>query len=212
MKPRAIITIIAAVVAIAIAVIWYVRRGAPPSTAPDRAPATAAGSGSSVEAPRAGSGSGSGGAAPKRAERLPDRATHDRLLDQIRTARAKASAGGGGTAGSAPPPTLPESPISKDYIRASVREIVPLLTECYETALEKNPALAGNLVVDFTIEGEDDLGGVIGSSTILEDGSDIADAGMRECVQETMYAVKIDAPPDGGVVHVHYPFAFRSAP
>jgi hypothetical protein len=37
------------------------------------------------------------------------------------------------------------------------------------------------------------------------------DPTVRECIQETMYTLEIEPPPNGGVIDVHYPFAFRSA-
>jgi len=62
--------------------------------------------------------------------------------------------------------------------------------------------------VNFTIEGEPGVGGVVGDSEIDPDKSTLADPQMRECVQETMYGLEIDPPRDGGTVRVTYPFMF----
>lgn len=85
-----------------------------------------------------------------------------------------------------------------------------MLTECYEHGVDRDPQLAGTVAVDFTIEGEPGVGGVIGQSAIDPDPAQttLADPDVRECIQETMYALEIDPPKTGGTVHVHYPFAF----
>jgi len=65
------------------------------------------------------------------------------------------------------------------------------------------------VVADFTIEGEPEVGGVVGESAIQKTG--IHDPAVLECIQETMYALEIDPPAGGGVVHVTYPFKFAAS-
>ncbi|MFH1807741.1 MAG: AgmX/PglI C-terminal domain-containing protein [Pseudomonadota bacterium] len=115
--------------------------------------------------------------------------------------------GGGVTASEAAPGSL-----SKEYIQAQVREIVPLVKECYEQALETQPGLSTTLKVRFTIEGDPELGGVISSSDILDIDGGVAPGSLGECVRETMYALRLKAPEGGGKVTVHYPFRFQSRP
>lgn len=86
---------------------------------------------------------------------------------------------------------MPESTIDKAYIRRSVRELLPLLQDCYDQGLQRDPKLAGTVVVDFTIEGEPGVGGVIGHSAIDDAASSLSDVATRECIQETMYALEI---------------------
>ena len=100
--------------------------------------------------------------------------------------------------------------MDKEYIRSSVHALLPLLTDCYTQGLERNPKLKGHIVIDFTIEGEPDVGGVIGESTIDDNASDLDDSEVRQCIQETMYGLEIDPPTGGGTVQVRYPFEFRS--
>jgi hypothetical protein len=100
--------------------------------------------------------------------------------------------------------------LSKDYIRDQVRALIPLLTECYTNALEKDPKLAGKLVVSFAIGGEPEIGGIVEESEVDPAESTITDAGMIECVRETMFAAELAAPSEGGRVVVHYPFAFSN--
>ena len=155
---------------------------------------------------------------PSHARRLQS-AERTALLAQIRGAKQQRTGASPNAAAwqattGGPPPALPEATpeasIDKDYIRRSVRELLPMLQECYAHGLERDPKLAGTVVVDFTIEGEPGVGAVIGHSAIDEAASSLSDAATRECIQETMYALEIDPPADGGVVSVRYPFAFSS--
>ena len=136
-----------------------------------------------------------------------DARTH--LLQAIRSARQRRAAAAASPA--TPAPALPDESVGdldREYIRDAVQGLLPMITECYEAALDDTPALSGALVVDFTIEGEPDVGGLVTESSINEEHSEIRDDSMRECVQETMFALEIDPPSNGGTVHVTYPFTF----
>ncbi|MGE3547868.1 MAG: hypothetical protein AB7L28_28340, partial [Kofleriaceae bacterium] len=111
--------------------------------------------------------------------------------------------------------------LDRNYIRSAVRDIVPLLAECYSAALVRKPSLAGTVMVSFEIAGEPDIGGVItdsfvqpaGQRTVDDDGKQLPattldDAEVHECIRETMYAIEIDPPTHGGSVRVNYPLAF----
>lgn len=96
------------------------------------------------------------------------------------------------------------------YIRSQMQALLPLIKECYENALRDQPRFDGRLVVNFTIVAEPDIGGLVTDSTIDSAASTIADAPMRECVQETLYGAQFPAPRNGGEVHVTYPFVFAT--
>lgn len=115
-------------------------------------------------------------------------------------------------------PAAPAAPLApapapgaqtRSYIRAAVRDILPLLTECYTEGLARWPGLGGDVLVDFTIEGEPDIGAVISDSKIDPFRSSIQDPEVLECIQETMYALQIDPPAEGSSVRVVYRFTFR---
>ena len=155
--------------------------------------------------------------APLHVRRLRDPAERTALVEQIRLARMQravaprpAPGAPPAAASSGPAPALPEPVVDKAYIRRAVRELLPLLRDCYDQGLERDPKLAGTVTVEFTIEGEPGVGGVIGRSAVDPAATTLADAGARECMQETLYALEIDPPADGGVVTVRYPFAFSS--
>ncbi|MEO9183215.1 MAG: sigma-70 family RNA polymerase sigma factor [Kofleriaceae bacterium] len=96
-----------------------------------------------------------------------------------------------------------------DYIRSAMSGLLPMIVECYKQARETHPMLAGTLVVNFTIEGEPGVGGLVMESAIDPEHSQIQDPGLDQCVQETMFALEIDAPTHGGIVKVTFPFTFR---
>jgi len=88
----------------------------------------------------------------------------------------------------------------EEYVLAAFEEIMPLLKECYAEGQERIPNLpGGKIVLDFQIEGEPGIGGLIGESTVASE-STITDPAVRECMQETVYALEID-PPDRGVTY-----------
>jgi RNA polymerase sigma factor (sigma-70 family) len=151
--------------------------------------------------------------------RRVDPVARAQLLAQIREAEQRADASAGTPGAQAPesapshtatsPPSLPAAPeLAKDYIHDAIRDLTPVLRECYEHALENNPTLAGNLTVAFTIEGEPGVGGVVADSSIVDAESDISDASMRECVAQTTYALEIDPPAGGGTIGVQYTMQF----
>lgn len=143
----------------------------------------------------------------------------EQLLRAIRGAhqrRAATATPATAAPSSAPPPSLASTTIDGDsgdldkaYIREAMSGLLPMIVDCYKAALEKQPALTGRLVVNFTIEGEPGIGGLVTESAIDPAQSEIQDPGMGQCVQETMFALEIDPPSNGGTVKVTYPFLFE---
>lgn len=105
--------------------------------------------------------------------------------------------------------------LDPQYIRDAIRDLQPLLRECYELALEDarssgRETLEGRLVTRFVIGGEPDVGGVIEESSVMDE-SDLRHPLLEECFTETLFTVELPAPEEGGRVTVHYPFVFRAA-
>ena len=166
------------------------------------------------------------GRPPSHVARLADKAARDQLVAAIHDAKTHRAAIAAASAPALPPssppsssssssssgtpaPALPGGEMDKDFIRAAVHDLIPMLTECYERGLLRDPKLTGDVIVDFTIEGEPDVGGVITESAVDGENSSLADPDVRECIEQTMYSIKIDPPAHGGTVKVRYPFAFR---
>ena len=143
-------------------------------------------------------------------ERALARALHAAVEEAARTRSLLATSPP--TAAAAPPGVPPagdeaHGSLDPQYIRDAVRELKPLLAECYERALEEQVGLAGTLMVEFTIEGEPEVGGVVEDTTIAET-STLRHPSLDECVRETMYTLRLPAPEGSGTVHVRYPFRF----
>lgn len=113
---------------------------------------------------------------------------------------------------SAGAPPLPVGNLDKDYIRDQIREMHPQIRGCFERALERRPDLEGTAVVEFSIVGEEEVGGLVELSEYDHEASTIEDEQFSECIQETMYGLEFEAPEGGGRVSVRYPFEFRLAP
>ena len=174
----------------------------------DESSPTVAATPTTVKAPTSPATAGPTAAIPRGTRRL-DATQYASLLEAIRTIhRARSS-----TATTTPAPALPEAvTIDKQYVRSAVREIVPLIQECYEEGMLRDPTIEGTVAVDFTIEGEPGVGAVVGESVVDNERSTITDPEVRECIQETMHALSLDPPSTGGTVQVRYPFTFRRIP
>ena len=107
-------------------------------------------------------------------------------------------------------PELAAATLDKEYIQAQMKEIVPLFRECYEMALDRDPSTGGKIVVEMTLTGEEEIGGILESSEVLEDQSDVTAPEFVECVRESMYAIELDAPEGGGTVTIRYPLKFAN--
>jgi RNA polymerase sigma factor (sigma-70 family) len=144
------------------------------------------------------------------ARRFADAAERELLLQSVRLAQQRRHGPAPRTASSAgsTPDDVGPRDLDKDYISSSVRELVPFIQECYETMLETQPTVQGTVVVNFTIEGEPESGGLV-TECAIDDKSDLKDPMFQECMRETMFALEIDPPRNGGVVKVVYPFTFR---
>ncbi len=143
---------------------------------------------------------------PARAPARLDKQQRTVMLENIKKAQHKTVAARNPALPQGVTAAVPE--LNKEYIRAQLQTLLPMIKECYETAL-RTSHFDGQLVVEFTIAAAKDVGGLVTDSWIDAAHSTITDVAMRECVQETMYAAQFPAPSDGGEMHVSYPFVFR---
>jgi hypothetical protein len=130
-----------------------------------------------------------------------DRARWNSIVTRLREARERE--------GAAPESATdePRGTLDREYIREAVRAVTPLLAECYELARAEDPTLEGRLIVEFTIGGDPEVGGVVEQSAVAEDSA-LRHPIMDECVRETMYTIELPPPEEGGRVDVRYPFVF----
>ena len=142
-----------------------------------------------------------------------------RAIEQARRARvAQAAPPEGAPGASAATPTddtaQPPGRLGREYITAAVREMRPLLAECYELARDAahragDDAPEGRLVMRFVVGGEPGVGGVIEESEVLGT-STLRDPVLDECFAETLRTLELPPPEEGGQVEVRYPFELSS--
>lgn len=148
-----------------------------------------------------------------------DRARRAEVAQAIAAARARpAGAAPLGSAGAAvvgtAPPVDDATPgeLTKDEIRAGVREVIPLITECYELELAKDPtAREATVKARFTIDSAADVGTVVTVGDLAIDGRLGASTEFRDCMTATLEAVVLPPLGDGGTIEVNYPFVFRAS-
>ena len=153
-----------------------------------------------------------------RTRRLKDKAARKALFEAIlkaqgrrlgaRTGSAERGPGDRGQAGGEPP----IGELDKEYIRDAVSEVIPKIRKCYEVALREAPALAGRLVVSFSILGEPDLAGMIDDIEVEDDSDEVmrSSAPLTKCVIDALSTLEFPAPENGGLVEVRYPFSFAA--
>jgi len=141
--------------------------------------------------------------APSVSRKRLDEAARARLEAALATARTERT-GRGGTA-----PALPEAAPTKldlanktghelsDWERRQLDALNELLGECYDLARAGNPALAGKVALLFTVTAEPEIGGLVSDIRFDEGGTTIADAGLRECMTESLHALELEPPPEG---------------
>ena len=158
-------------------------------------------------------------AEPERARRLRDGATRREVMQRqivdamaareaAVTARPPAEPGAhaprprgearGEPADDVPADTILDRTGNHGYLsRVLSRDLMPLVDECHALVREEHPELAGMLVLDLEILGDEDIGGVVNT---LEpgQGNEIAEPALLECVRESLLATTLPPPEQGG--------------
>jgi hypothetical protein len=102
--------------------------------------------------------------------------------------------------------------LDKQYIADAIADIRPLIQECFDLGRAQDPKLQkARVVVQFSIVGDEKLGGVVDESKIDEGNSEDTNSLLLQCVRETMYSLELPAPQGQGRIEVTYPFRFDAA-
>lgn len=119
----------------------------------------------------------------------------------------------------APPPPEPAEPVepgvrpsggptrgklSKAAVSEGVSHGMPAIEACYQRAQPANPGLRGNIVVNFVVSPE----GSVPHAAALEEGTDLPDEGVIDCVLDVFRKLRFEAPVGGRAV-VTYPLKFE---
>ena len=101
----------------------------------------------------------------------------------------------------------PAGTLSRESVKAGIKSVTPVFRACYQSALEDFPGAGGKVILDFDITAEDGRGKV-SMSEVDDKKTTLFDNKLHDCMQETLAEVTFDSP-DGGTVHVKYPFVFQ---
>lgn len=102
-----------------------------------------------------------------------------------------------------PPPD--PTKLGKAQMRYAIRDLTPLLLDCYSEAFDRLPSKEGTMTVRLVLVGEP------GSSTLVDEvelGGDahlVGDAAFVECMRETLYTVEMPEMPGPETWNVNYP-------
>lgn len=123
------------------------------------------------------------------------------------TTGGAAEAGAGAHGGGRPAAPDDETPTPGDLtdrtgnhgylLKVMNEDLMPLADECYTLARETQPELAGMLVLNVDIIGDEDIGGVVEAVTPGQD-NELGDPGLIECVRESLLSTTLPPPPEGG--------------
>ncbi len=136
-----------------------------------------------------------------------DKPTRAALLERMRSARVR------GSSSPTPPPALPALPplpgkLAATDVRKAVRELVPLLAECYDAALPRLTKQDGGITISLLFTGEPEVGTLIQSAEITGDDNLTQDAELVECFQQTLLSIELPPMTERGEVTVTYPIKF----
>ncbi|MBK7076881.1 MAG: hypothetical protein IPH44_31780 [Myxococcales bacterium] len=142
-----------------------------------------------------------------------DGARRQQVAAAIARARATPRVGGAPVAPIAPaaPAVADPSPgvLDKDEIRAGVKDVVPMLSECFEAELERDPSIGRvDATAHLTIDSAADIGTVVAMRDLDVDGPLGQSQDFHDCMTATLEAMVLPPMGDGGHVEVTYPFVF----
>lgn len=201
--------LIGLLVAIAVGVVWYLRRGS--SSAAAGAPASAAAAERAAAPPPAATGvrhpieaaasQDAAAAGPRSDARAKRDALREQILRQLARRAAAPGASPAPAAGSAGDPAAGGLRNRLDERHQPVvdqlnRDFMPLANECIEQAQQRAP-LAGMIALAMETVADEQLGAVVDVAEPAP-SSQIADPLLFECLRESAFSLTLPPPPTGG--------------
>lgn len=91
--------------------------------------------------------------------------------------------------------------LDRSLIDEVIKRKMNQIKYCYQRELQKDPSLAGKLVIKFTIAGN-------GSVSKAAPSTSMGNPAVDKCVVDRFYSMQFPEPKGGGIVIVSYPFLF----
>jgi RNA polymerase sigma-70 factor (ECF subfamily) len=181
------------------------------------APAAPAGSSAAISTTTAG-GDATAHAPAKVVKLAPDE--RRRVAERIATARASRHDGASHSAhaaSSGPAPALPRegdpgAPIEKATIRDAMREVIPMLADCYGNALPSLNNRGIEIVAQLSLDGDPDVGTIVDAKQLSERDGPPLPAKLDDCMRSTLQTLELPPLAEGDHVEIHYPLVFNPSP
>lgn len=98
-----------------------------------------------------------------------------------------------------------------EEVRGAVKELLPLMAECFDMAIPDDAHLEGELIAKLALQSEPDVGTIIADADLGEgDPQLVGNAELTECLHETLMSLELPPLPGGGEATIDYPFAFST--
>jgi len=110
-----------------------------------------------------------------------------------------------------PPPVIAASDLDKDTIRRAMREVVPFILQCFETAMPTLPTDELSIRAHLTITGDRDVGAIIDAKQLFDADQKPLPPKFDDCLRSTLQTLELPPLGDGSSVEIEYPFTFRKA-
>jgi TonB family protein len=94
--------------------------------------------------------------------------------------------------------------IDKKDVDFAVKMRMDKIRGCYQRELQRQPSLAGDMMVSFVVQRD----GTVGSATIKR--SSINNSSVETCVREQFLLMKFAKPPGNQTIDVNYPIVFAA--
>jgi hypothetical protein len=97
-----------------------------------------------------------------------------------------------------------------DEVRVLNRDFIPLVSQCFDQAKERRPALRGMLALDVKMASAEGIGGVIESVEPAEI-NELNDDELIECVRQSAFSIELPTPKSDsrGEFQLTIPFGIR---
>jgi hypothetical protein len=88
--------------------------------------------------------------------------------------------------------------LSPEAMRVLNHEFIPMVSECYDQARERNPQLRGMLAINLHLASADDVGSVVEAAEPEPTRNQVHDDELIECVRQSAFSIQLPMPENTG--------------
>lgn len=112
-------------------------------------------------------------------------------------------------------PSLPADAIAANHaetlrveIRSAMREVIPLLADCYQAEMDQIAEPRTKIVAELTLTGDPDVGTLVDAKQLFDDAGKPLSTKFDDCLRSTFQSLALPPLAEGDQIEVHYPFLF----